>query len=253
MRARFLIAGVALLASVVSVEAASPNAASKIASPIGIENNASWAPNWSGFYVGVNGGGQVATHDLALDNTTTGASVAGLEGISGRGWIYGVHGGAGWRLKGTPFYLGLDASYQFGEAETTASVWGVGVLNATVEPKWKVGPRVGYIFTNSTMLYVGYQYAVGELNISLPGGSKSWDLRGGNALVGVEFPVTSNIKFALQGDWTRYRTETLWSADICVALCGYNPNNDVYNNFRLNDDIDVYSVTGRLSITLPGL
>ena len=202
-------------------------------------------PQLSGIYVGVNAGGQWSAGELtASDSTPPPGSSLSIDGLAGRGTIYGIHGGIDWRVKGTPFVLRLLGSYQFGESEfdVDASSGGksANLLHAAVEPTWKAGGAVGYAFANGNMVYAGYQHARADLTITsdlAPGKSLDRNLQGHNFLAGVEIPVTQFVSFALQYDWTMYGTENLWTS-----------NNKTQ---KLDLDIDTHAVTGRLNIKLP--
>lgn len=221
---------------------------SRVAGPLGIEDNAPWTPNWSGIYLGVHGGSQLSSSALSAESG--GVSVLSVDGLGGNGWLYGVHGGVGWRFKGTPLYAGLDGAWQFGESDFAVNVTTMGsVISVSIAPTYKIGPRIGYILPNGSMVYAGVQYAAGELNVggaitANPNVCKlaircNVDLQGVNGMVGIEIPVANNLTFAIQGDWTRYKEENL----LQTPSAGQG----------LNVEADVLSVVGRLNIKLPGL
>ena len=232
----------AMLAALTPVFAADKGGSGKIAAE---DQFIPELPKVSGIYVGVNAGGQWSAGELtASDSTPAPGSSLNVDGLAGRGTIYGVHGGVDWQVKGTPLVLRLLASHQFGESEFDVDVNILGksanLLHATVEPTWKAGGAVGFVFSGGQMVYAGYQHARGELSIGsdIPGFKTiTRDLSGHNLLVGTEFPITKFVSFALQYDWTMYDTENLWTS-----------NNKTQ---KLDLDVDTHAVTGRINIKLP--
>jgi outer membrane immunogenic protein len=167
------------------------------------------AYNWSGFYLGVNGGGDWGrSHWQGLDRFHTSGGLVG--GTAGYNWqagrtVFGIEGDLDWSgLKGT----GTSPLCPFGC--TTSDSW----LST-------VRGRVGYSF-DRFLPYVTGGLAVGDIKAStpgLPGGSQTnagWTVGGG-------------VEVALPGNWTakaEYLHVDLGSFN-CGAGCGGTPDENV--------------------------
>jgi outer membrane immunogenic protein len=172
--------------------------------------------NWTGFYLGANGGGGWGRS--SWNANTTGISLSGGQagGTAGYNWQYGravlgLEGDADWSgLKGTSTTAGCPAGC------TTSDSW----LST-------VRGRVGYTF-GGVLPYVTGGLAVGDIQASapgLPGASTTnagWTLGGG-------------VEVALPGNWSA-KAEYL-HVDLgrfnCGANCGIAPT----NNVSLREDV----------------
>lgn len=190
--------------------------------------------SWTGFYLGgnvgysmgdvsVNGTGQ--TYELVDDEFTPHEIFgAGIDGLSTRGWQYGIRGGYDWQIGSSPFVIGAFVGYNWGENEFKFSTGKTDLihdngeafgLKGTLEPTWHAGIRVGYTPSNRSLLYVGYAY--GQAKFDLKGGHSngthiceikgmkcSDTLDGHTFLAGAELMVTDHISVGLEYNYTQY-------------------------------------------------
>jgi outer membrane immunogenic protein len=173
------------------------------------------AYNWSGFYLGANGGGGwgTSTWDSAGSFNVSGG-VAG--GTLGGNWqlghaVLGVEGDADWSsLKGSTTSPGCPAGC------TTSNDW-----LATVRG------RAGYAF-DRVMPYVTGGLALGDIKAATPGlAGASQTNAGWTAGGGVEFALTNN--------WTA-KAEYL-HVDLGNMNCGFNCGPTASNNVSLKSDV----------------
>jgi outer membrane immunogenic protein len=156
--------------------------------------------NWTGLYVGVNGGYGWSRGGFAGD----------ADGFIGGGQI-----GYNWQAVGSPWVFGLEADFQGADLSNSGTIGGV-TLNAETNMFGTVRGRVGYAW-DRTMLYAtgGYAYARNEITASAGGASISnneW--RSG-------YTVGGGIEHALWDRWTA-KLEYLYvhTDDSTVTLAG---------------------------------
>lgn len=186
---------------------------------------------WSGIYVGGNVGYQVGdtTVDGGISDTNQTFASGYIDGLSSRGWKYGVRAGVDWQVGSSPFVIGAFAGYDWGESDFDAGVGAFGSsvgLNVSVEPTWHIGARAGLAVSNSTLVYVGYAYGQAEVDVRVPasfGGTGvelcslaananvtglavncSDTLDGHTFLTGVEFRMTEQLTAGLEYSYTQY-------------------------------------------------
>jgi outer membrane immunogenic protein len=111
------------------------------------------APNWSGFYVGVHGGGRWADSQVSSGSYTfTGANDThpGIPGSNGsfdlRSFMAGGHAGYNW-VPNQNLLVGVEADFDFGSAKKTISQTFLG-LDTEGD---------GFIFNSSSTLKLGWQ------------------------------------------------------------------------------------------------
>jgi outer membrane immunogenic protein len=173
------------------------------------------AYNWSGFYLGLNGGGGWGTSnwDSAGSFNLSGGVVGGTAGLN---WqtghaVLGLEGDVDWSsLKGSTTSAACPAGC------TTADDW-----LATVRG------RAGYAF-DRFMPYVTGGLAVGDIKASTPGFAGATQTNAGwTAGGGVELALTSN--------WTA-KAEYL-HVDLGNLNCGFNCGVVGNNNVSLKSDV----------------
>ena len=170
---------------------------------LGIEDVAKKA-GWTGVYFSVGGGYQVADVSLSAYD-----DLAGINGLSGRGWAGDARLGFDWQLSGSPFVIGLLGGYNIGEAEFTAHAGPFGV-NATIEPTWYIGGRAGVAFGKS-LAYVGYAWqeaeAAGSISfMGTPVASGSTTVNGQVLLVGLETVLAPQLTLGAEYSLARYES-----------------------------------------------
>jgi outer membrane immunogenic protein len=173
------------------------------------------AYNWSGFYAGLNGGGEWGTSNwdnggsLSLSGGVAGGT-AGLNWQMGHA-VIGLEGDVDWsNLKGNSNSAACPAGC------TTTTDW-----LATVRG------RAGYAF-DRVMPYVTGGLAAGDIKASTPGfAGASQTNAGWTAGGGVEFALTNN--------WTA-KAEYL-HVDLGNLNCGFNCGIAANNNVSLKSDL----------------
>lgn len=165
---------------------------------------------WTGFYVGVNGGGGLgrSTWDTAGGYNMTGGVVGGTAGYNYQyGYaVFGVEGDIDWSgIRGSTTTAGCPAGC------TTSDSW----LST-------VRGRVGYA-AGRFMPYITGGGAFGNINASTPGGG------GGTTNAG--WTLGAGLEFAIAGNWTA-KAEYLF-VDLgrfnCGIGCGAATDNVSFN------------------------
>src|SRR5215469_12663260 len=171
--------------------------------------------NWSGFYLGANGGGGWGSswwqsHSTSID--LSGAQVGGTAGYNRQfgNAVLGVEGDIDWsNLKGTS---------------------GAGPCpGCSTSDSWlsTVRGRAGYSF-GTVMPYLTGGLAAGDIRASAPG-------FGGASTTNAGWTIGGGIEIALPGNWTakaEYLHVDLGSFN-CGPSCGPSPT----NNVSIHDDI----------------
>lgn len=173
------------------------------------------AYNWSGFYLGANGGGGWSTsHWDSIGSTNGSGGVVG--GTAGLNWqtghaVFGIEGDIDWsNVKGTNTSAACPAGC------TTQNDW-----LATVRG------RAGYAF-DRVMPYVTGGLAVGDIKASTPGFAGASQTNAGWAAGG-------GLEFALSNNWTA-KAEYL-HVDLGNMNCGFNCGTTANNNVSVREDL----------------
>ena len=216
MRA-FVLAGIVVL---ISGAAGAADIPVKRVAPIAAPAPPSYL-NWSGFYLGVNGGGEGGRSHFNFD---------GLGATPGRfrasGWQAG--GTAGYNYQFGHVVLGVESDIDWSnlKGSTTCPITG---LTCQTQNNWlgTVRGRAGYAF-DRFLPYVTGGLAVGDINANIPGiGSASATNAGWAAGAGLEYAVSNNWSAKME-----YLHVNLGSFD-CGTAC--NPTPPV--NVRLNENV----------------
>lgn len=154
---KFLIAAAGLVALTISASAADMAARpmyAKAAPPV-------VAPvlNWNGLYIGINGGGAWgrSEHDFTTGIGRTGAwnisgglvgGTVGFNWMAGPSWLLGLEGDFDWaNVSGNFAGLGCNSGNCFTNVQSLATIRG----------------RLGFLATNSVLLYVTGGFAAGNV------------------------------------------------------------------------------------------
>ena len=168
--------------------------------------------NWTGVYLGVQGGWMNANHEISADESCStcgkdGASesfnLIDLNGLNSSGFIGG--GSVGFDRQLGNWVIGVQAYYHFTDADTTLSAVD-GLLKGSIEKENEYGAviRAGRLLSPNVLAYGlgGYNWAKYSLHASIDGdavdfkdsGVKTSNTFGGVILGGgVEYALTSNI------------------------------------------------------------
>jgi len=174
--------------------------------------------NWSGFYLGINGGATFVDANLTSPAGTTGHSFdSGLIGVT-----------AGYNLQSGPWVWGVEGDLGYTNARgamSTALCPGCAYRNFWLGT---VRGRVGYAF-NRMLPYITGGLAVGDVGVvgfGIPGNVETqvgWTLGGG-------------VEFALAGNWTakaEYLYVDLGSTTCSAVQCGGIPHTVDYQSHVL--------------------
>lgn len=176
--------------------------------------------------------------------------VAGLDGMNTDGLVGDVR--LGYDIARGRFLFGVFGSYGFNDMSGEGSaISGGKVSSFTLEKgsEWSVGARAGLIVAPRTLAYIlaAYtqtEYDISGIDASKPAGKQSFsggaDFDGITVGGGVEFALTSNIFFGIEGTHTFYGGETLLSEYDAAKNLGT----------RLDDDLSETRVMGTLKVKL---
>ena len=207
---RLILAGVAAVATVTMMGAANAaDIARRQAMPM--KAPAYYAPyNWTGFYVGINGGGGFGRSDFSPPFTTGSFNTSGglVGGTVGYNWqmgqaVFGLEGDIDWsNIRGSAVCGGVTSC-------ETRNNW-LGTARG----------RLGYAF-DRFMPYVTGGLAVGDINTSIAGAGSAHDTKAGWTLGG-------GLEAAIAGPWTA-KVEYLYvdlgrSASIVGSDAKFNAN-----------------------------
>jgi outer membrane immunogenic protein len=171
--------------------------------------------NWTGFYLGANGGGGWGRSWWQSQSTGIDLSGGGVGGTAGYNWqfgnaVLGVEGDIDWsNLKGTSGAVLCPGC-------STSDSW----LST-------VRGRAGYAF-GGIMPYVTGGLAVGDIRATAPG-------LAGASTTNAGWTVGGGIEIALPGNWTA-KAEYL-HVDLGSFNCGPNCGTSPTNNVSKQDDV----------------
>ncbi|HEY2533829.1 MAG TPA: outer membrane protein [Xanthobacteraceae bacterium] len=174
------------------------------------------AYNWSGFYLGANGGGGWGHSDWSAKTAGVGLSGGQVGGTAGYNWqsgnvVLGLEGDVDWSgLKGTA------ASTLCPNGCSTNQTW----LST-------VRGRVGYSF-NGIMPYITGGLGVGDIHASTPGFPGGSDTKAG-------WTVGGGLEVALPGNWSA-KAEYL-HVDLGSFNCGTGCSTLPNDNVSLHEDV----------------
>jgi opacity protein-like surface antigen len=179
------------------------------------------------------------------DHTTVNGGsheLASIDGINSSGLV--GDGRIGFDLQRDRFVGGVFASYGFNQMETEASIAGLGSASIEKGEEWSIGARAGILVNPRTLAYIlaAYTQTDYEFGIAAGGSSASREITFDGVTVGagVEFAVTNNVFFGIEGTHTFYGKETIFSA--------YDAEDN--EGIRLDDEIGETKVMGTLKIKL---
>jgi outer membrane immunogenic protein len=214
MRRILLASAVAMLASAVAANAADlQRQAPPLVMPTKAPPYVSPVFDWSGFYIGANGGGGWGTARTDL---------TGRFNTSG-----GVAGGtAGYNAQFGSWVLGLEGDIDWSDVSGTSNV--PGCPGCAVKNNWlgTARGRVGYAF-GTFLPYVTGGLAVGDVNATAPGFAGQSSTQAGWAAGG-------GVEYALSRAWSakvEYLRTDLGSFN-CGMNCGATTTDNV--NFKEN-------------------
>lgn len=192
--------------------------------------------NWTGLYVGVQGGYGNANHHA--DVGFTGAkspwdSIVNLDGLNGHGFIGG--GRVGFDFVRGAFLVGAFGDYNFSNIKTELTV--LDELDGSLEKQdeWTAGVRAGFLINSRTLIYglVGYTETSYEAS-AVGEGSVEQDFQGWRVGGGLETAIAPNVFLGLEYTHTFYDEED------------WHPS----PNFHIVDELDEDSIMATLKYKL---
>ena len=198
---RSLAAGLGLLALAIAV----PASAADLPRSMPYKSPA-YVPqyNWTGFYLGINGGGAWGDSDwtgLAVSNSPSGG-------------MFGVTAGYNWQGVGSPWVFGLEGDVDWtGISDSVAC----GGLTCETKNSWfgTVRGRVGYAWDRFLPYFTG-GVAFGNVDANRTGFAGSSDTN-------VGWTIGGGVEGVIVGNWTakvEYLYVDLGDTTCTVALCG---------------------------------
>jgi outer membrane immunogenic protein len=175
---------------------------------------AKWVPyDWNGFYVGFQGGGGWALHDLILN---PGGDIDTLNSVSG----YYAGGYAGYNFQVSPWFLfGAEGAWAWSKINMGATdcINGAAVCSNNVSSLGSVRGRLGIVF-DMVQGYVAAGWGWGNArwdrtlvpNVILPGASPS--LSGFTFASGIEVGLTKDI--VIRSQWERFDFKNSFAAGV---------------------------------------
>lgn len=171
--------------------------------------------NWSGFYLGVNGGGGWGHSWWSAPSTGINTSGGQVGGTAGYNWQYGH---AVFGLEGD-----IDWSHLSGSTNSALC------SGCSVDDSWlsTVRGRVGYAF-GGVLPYVTGGLAVGDIKANAPGFAGATNTNAG-------WTVGGGVEVALSQNWSA-KAEYL-HVDLGNFNCGLNCGTIPTNNVSMHDDV----------------
>jgi outer membrane immunogenic protein len=174
------------------------------------------AYDWSGFYLGINGGGGWG-HSYWDANAT---------GINTSGGVAGGTAGYNWQIGSAVLGLESDIDWANLKGTTTSTLCPAG---CSTSDTWlgTVRGRVGYAF-GGVLPYVTGGLAAGDIRATTPGFAGASNTNAG-------WTVGGGLEFALPGNWSA-KAEYL-HVDLGRFNCGANCGVATTDNVSMHDDI----------------
>jgi outer membrane immunogenic protein len=170
--------------------------------------------NWTGFYLGINGGGAFGDSDwngFAVANSPTGG-------------LIGLTAGYNWQGAGNPWVFGLEGDIAWTDIKDSAVCAG---LNCQTRNNWlgTVRGRIGYAF-DRFLPYATGGIAFGDVEANRTGFTGADDTN-------VGWTIGAGIEGVIAGNWTakvEYLYADLGDITCSAAACGVATNVDFQAN-----------------------
>jgi outer membrane immunogenic protein len=140
--------------------------------------------NWTGFYVGINGGGAWGRSDFSTPFAS--------GSFDTRGWLAGGTIGYNWQMS--QFVFGLEGDIDWAHIDGSAVCGGVTICEVRNNWLGTARGRLGYAF-DRIMPYVTGGLAVGGIKTGIAGVGDTHDTKAG-------WTVGGGIEAAIAGPWT---------------------------------------------------
>jgi len=215
--------GIAVIAALMGTPALAADMLVKAPPPV-------FAPayDWTGFYLGAQGGVDWGSSVQFYTSGTTGRY--GISGASG-----GVTGGYNWQFA--PHWVGgIEGDFSFanitGTGATTAT-YNCGVIcSTTVNGYGTVRARVGYVFGGGALLYATGGWAEAQITPNLNTFTQSSNLSGWAAGGGLEYRFAGNWSAKVEYLWLNFGSFNWTNVNVptIIACAGINCSSDAKFN-----------------------
>lgn len=222
----------ALLATVAVIGFASIASAADM--PVKARPMVSPVYNWTGFYIGVNGGYGWSPYSDQLTDLSNAPIL--FSGLSPKGGFGGGQIGYNWQPVGSPLVLGIEADFQ-GSNIKNSQTWALATSTSQVTSFGTVRGRIGYAW-DTWLLYGTGGFAFGHVNNSEIGGIAYTSSSNGSG-----YALGGGIEYAFMPKWSvkaEYQYITLGNhvptSPAGVALTsfpGVTVHRDAFNTVRL--------------------
>ena len=186
-------------------------------------------------YFGVHGGKTMTSTEL-----TDTANTFSLDGLSGNGYVGGVHVGADLQMANSPIFAGVFGGADWGDNEFRLA-FGSAAFTATLGNSYYAGGRLGVV-VHGTKVYALAAWRQTEWSSSVKGLTLD-DPRGWDVGLGVEVPIAKNVSLGLEGIHTQYQKGEFMAP---------HPITKVPTALGIHGEIDQISVMARLNFQLGG-
>jgi outer membrane immunogenic protein len=143
--------------------------------------------NWTGIYVGINGGGMWNRYNWTNTIGTTSGD------FNGSGAVLGGTLGANWQMPGTAWVLGIEGDWDWANSKTTSGPSGACGIGCETDVKWvaTLRGRVGYAVIDRLLVYATGGAAWAKFSPSIGGtvGFVDYTQSGWTAGGGVEYAI----------------------------------------------------------------
>lgn len=153
------------------------------------------------------GGGQVgyAMSNTAVDLTVPGGTLLGIDGVGAQGVEFGLKVGCDVNLGGG-LIAGPFADYTWHNDHTASvTILGTGIDVGGLDTQWSVGGRIGYMVTDSTLLYALLAYTQADTEGLLS--NVVSDFSGASFGGGVEMNLGAGLVGSLEYRYTDFDSE----------------------------------------------
>jgi outer membrane immunogenic protein len=170
--------------------------------------------NWTGFYLGINGGGAWGDSDwngVAVSNRPSGGMIGGTAGYN-------------WQGAGSPWVFGLEGDVDWTNIKDSSAC---GALNCQTRNNWfgTARGRVGYAFDRFLPYFTGGA-AFGDVEANRTGFA-------GSSSTNVGWAIGAGIEGVIAGNWTaklEYLYADLGDTTCSAVACGTATNVDLSLN-----------------------
>jgi outer membrane immunogenic protein len=212
------------------------------------------AYDWSGFYIGINGGGGWAQNDHSdltpgggFFTTGPGGAFGGTQRVNANGALFGGQAGYNWQMSNWVFGLEVAGDgTNMRRTDTSIFFPATDFLRSKVDGIFTATGRIGYAF-NNWLPYIKGGYAGAQLhttNFDILGDSLDHsDWRSGYTIgAGLEYGITPNWTLGVE-----YAYMDFGSRNWTGATVGPGAGPEFFN-----DNLRISTVTGRLNYRFGG-